>query len=70
MRYQPGTDIFTDSLYQQLEAIPAFTDLEYPIEIEAERAEMEIDPECMVELIRMLHGSDAKQNVVTDLKAR
>jgi hypothetical protein len=41
-----------------------------PIEIEAERAEMDIDPEYLIELLRMLHGAESKLSVVSDFKDR
>lgn len=68
--HEIGTDIFTDTLYNELEAIPAISDLDYPLDIEAERAEMDIDPECMAELLRMLHGAETKLSVVTDFKEK
>lgn len=65
-----GADIYIDEMNQQLRVINLTGREGFPIKIEAERAEMDIEPELMIELIHILHGIESKMLAINMFKSK
>lgn len=68
--YRPKEDIYLDELWSGIEIINLTLTAQFPINIEAERAEMDIEPERMTDLVKMMHGADSKGMVINSFKTK
>ena len=69
----PQNDIYYETLCKNLEIIIANNKSKnscFPIKIEAERSESDIEPEAMLYLISNLHGCEKKNVLVNELKQK